>query len=121
MQLEYRSSDVRDSDTSRQVRSLYQNLIGGWNNHDARQMADQFAKDGNMVGFDGSQVDGRSEIEAHLSQVFANHVTAAYVTVVREVRSLSPDVALLRAVVGWCRPDNLTSTLPSMQFNRWSP
>ncbi len=104
MQLEYRSTGADNSDTSRQVRSLYQNLIAGWNNHDARQMADQFVQDGNMIGFDGSQVNGRAEIEAHLSQVFAHHVTAAYVFIVREVRSLSPEVAQLRAVVGMVPP-----------------
>ncbi len=97
--MDYRSTGAGDS-TTKQVHRLYQTLLDGWNKHDACQMAEQFAEDGNMIGFDGSQVNGRSEIEAHLSQAFAHHVTAAYVSIVREVRLLSPDVALLRAVVG---------------------
>jgi uncharacterized protein (TIGR02246 family) len=37
--------------------------------------------------------------------VFADHPTASYVARVDEVRSLTPDVALLRATVGMVPPD----------------
>jgi uncharacterized protein (TIGR02246 family) len=57
-----------------------------------------------MVGFDGSQVNGQEDIEAHLGQVFGSHPTAAYVGKVREVRVLGRDVALLRAVAGMVPP-----------------
>ena len=57
-----------------------------------------------MVGFDGSPVDGRTEIEAHFEAVFGSHETAAYVAKVHEVRRLSDDVALLRAAVGMVPP-----------------
>ena len=48
-------------------------------------MAALFAAHGNVVGFDGSQMNGRQEIEDHLSQIFADHPTPAYVARVREV------------------------------------
>jgi uncharacterized protein (TIGR02246 family) len=56
------------------------------------------------VGFDGSMVDGRQAIHTHLSQIFADHITATYVSIIREIRFLTPDTALLRAVVGMIPP-----------------
>jgi uncharacterized protein (TIGR02246 family) len=86
------------------ARTLYRQLLAAWNAHDARAMAALFASNGNLVGFDGSSVNGRTEIEAHLAGIFAHHVTAAYVGIVREVRPLGDDVLLLRAVAGMIPP-----------------
>jgi len=71
-----------------------------WNKRNAQDFAALFEEDGNQIGYDGSQVNGRTEIESHLSQIFADHMTSAYVGKVREVRFLSPKVAILRAVAG---------------------
>lgn len=67
-------------------------------------MAALFAEDGNVVGFDGSQMNGRVEIASTLGGIFAHHQTARYVGKVREVRLLSSDTAILRAVVGMVPP-----------------
>jgi uncharacterized protein (TIGR02246 family) len=82
------------------VRALYQALLSAWNERDAGGFADCFASDGHTVGFDGSQLDGRAEIEQSLSRIFMDHPTASYVSKIRGIQFLSPDVALLRAVVG---------------------
>src|SRR5437660_3935253 len=86
------------------IRGLHQRLLDSWNLRSARDFAALFAEDGNMVGFDGSPVDGRAAIESHLGDVFGSHQTASYVGKVREVRFLTPDVALLRAVAGMVPP-----------------
>jgi len=86
------------------IHDLYRELLRAWNERDADRFASLFEEDGNVVGFDGSQVDGRAEIESHLRQIFENHPTGAYVGKVRGVRFLSPDVALLRAVAGMVLP-----------------
>ena len=86
------------------VRALYQQLLDSWNKRHAGEMAALFAEDGNLIGFDGSQVNGRAEIEAHLSPIFAVHPTSAYIGKVREMRLLAPEVALLRAVAGMVPP-----------------
>ncbi len=86
------------------VRELYRELLNAWNAHDADRMAAVFAEDGNVIGFDGSQMNGRQEIQDQLRQIFADHVTAAYVAKVREVRLLVPGAALLRAAVGMVPP-----------------
>jgi uncharacterized protein (TIGR02246 family) len=84
--------------------ALYDGLLDAWNRRSAPDMAALFAENGNVVGFDGSVMNGRTEIESHLAAVFRDHVTARYVGKVREVRFLSPDVVLLRAVSGMVPP-----------------
>jgi uncharacterized protein (TIGR02246 family) len=86
------------------VRLIYHNLLQAWNNADAKAYAGLFAKEGNIIGFDGSQANTRDEIEAHLSAVFTNHKTGKYVSIVREVRFLTSRVAILRAVAGLVPP-----------------
>ena len=86
------------------IEHLYRQLLDAWNQRDASGFASLFAEDGNAVGFDGSQMNGAREIESELSKIFAHHKTAAYIAKVREVRFLSPEIALLRAVVGMVPP-----------------
>jgi uncharacterized protein (TIGR02246 family) len=86
------------------IRNLYEQLLAAWNQRDAGAMAACFAEDGNLIGFDGSQVDSRSAIEEHLRPIFTDHPTAAYVAIVREVRLLGSEVGLLRAVAGMVPP-----------------
>jgi uncharacterized protein (TIGR02246 family) len=83
---------------------LYHAIIGTWNGRDAARMASLFAEDGNLVGFDGSQVDTRRAIQEHLEPIFADHPTAAYVSIVRESRLLGPSVAMVRAIAGMVPP-----------------
>jgi uncharacterized protein (TIGR02246 family) len=85
------------------VRELYEELLRAWNERDAAAFAGLFADDGVSIGFDGSEATG-AEIREHLSGVFGDHPTAAYVGKVREVRSLGPDAAVLRAIVGMVPP-----------------
>ncbi|HKG25405.1 MAG TPA: SgcJ/EcaC family oxidoreductase [Thermomicrobiales bacterium] len=86
------------------VSDLYRHQLNGWNARNAGALGTLYAEDANVVGFDGSQVDGRAEIEAHFRQIFADHQTATYVGKIREVRFLTPDVAVLRAVAGLVPP-----------------
>ena len=87
-----------------EVRMLYRELLDGWNQRNADAFAAPFTEDGAVIGFDGSQMTGRVDITATLGQIFDDHVTAPYVSKVRSVRLLSPDVAILRAIVGMVPP-----------------
>ncbi len=87
-----------------EVRELYTRMLDGWNRRNAAAMAEPFAADGEVIGFDGSQMNGRADIVAHLEPIFAHHPTAAYVSKVRSVQFLSPDVAMLRAIAGMVPP-----------------
>jgi uncharacterized protein (TIGR02246 family) len=86
------------------VVALYTRLLEAWNRRDASGFAAQFAENGDTVGYDGSQLDGRVAIESELGRIFADHVPATYVARVREVRTLGGSM-LLRAVAGMVPPD----------------
>lgn len=88
----------------REIRALYHHLLENWNQRDAAGFAALFTPDGSSIGFDGSMLDGPTEIESSLSQIFAHHQTAPYVAKVRYVRFPTPHVAMLRAVVGMVPP-----------------
>src|SRR5690606_19375621 len=84
---------------------------------------------GSVIGFDGSLMNGRAEIEATLGPIFADHPTATYVSKVREVRLLAPTVALLRAAVGMVPPGQsqinpavnaIQSLVAVKEGDRWS-
>ncbi len=92
--------------------ALYQALLTAWNRRSAADFAALFAEDGCVVGFDGSQMDGRAAILAELSRIFADHRTGAYVGLVRGVQWLAADAALLRAVGGLV-PDGQTDLNPA--------
>jgi uncharacterized protein (TIGR02246 family) len=87
-----------------QVRLLYNNLLSHWNNADAAAFAGLFAIDGNAIGFDGSQMNGKDGVEKELSAVFTHHKTAAYISIIRELRSPAPGIFILRAVAGMIPP-----------------
>ena len=87
-----------------EVRALYRQLLDSWNKRSADAFAALFDEDGESIGFDGSQMSGRAELASTLQHIFADHSTAAYVSKVRDVRFLSPEVAVLRAVTGMVPP-----------------
>lgn len=97
------TTGVMETDETK-IRLLYKKLLESWNNHNARDFANLFAENGNTIGFDGSQMNGRRQINDELSQILANHNVASYLGIVREVRSLSPTIFILRAVAGMVPP-----------------
>lgn len=96
--------DRTDDKVATAIPELYFSLIAAWNNADATGFAEGFTTEGTMVGFDGSMVNGRGEIEHHLREIFAHHKTATYVCKVRFVRALGESHALLEAVAGMVPP-----------------
>ena len=103
-------------DTS-DIQSLHSTLLTCWNHADARAMASLFLPDSNMIGFDGSQINGSRAIETELSQIFADHQTASFVWKVEEIRFLNDSCAILRAIVGMVPPgkDSINPALNAIQ------
>jgi uncharacterized protein (TIGR02246 family) len=93
-------SRISSKEQDTEIRALYQQLLDGWNKRSADAMAEPFAEDGELIGFDGSQVTGKAAVVSHLQPIFADHPTPIYVSKVRNVRFLGPEVAVLRAVAG---------------------
>ena len=99
------------------TRELYSQLLEAWDKRNARNYALRFASDATLIGFDGSEVNGQLQIGAHVSEVFTHHQTPRYVGLVREVRSIATDVALLRANAGLIPPgkDDIDPALNAVQ------
>lgn len=89
---------------SNEIQAVYQQLLDAWNNRNARAMANLFTEDGENIGFDGSQAIGREEIFAHLKPIFEDHPTTPFVSKVKDVRFLSSEIAILRAIAGMVPP-----------------
>ncbi|NBD24389.1 SgcJ/EcaC family oxidoreductase [Paenibacillus glycinis] len=82
------------------VIGLYQTMLAGWNERSAEGMAAPFAEDCELIGFDGSEASGRHGVAAHLAPIFAHHKTPAYYAIVKSVKLVAPDAAILRAYSG---------------------
>ena len=97
-----RALDPRFDET--EVRGLYRQILSGWNRRNADAIAGVFDDDGVAIGFDGSELGGRTNIARIHKKIFADHQTGAFVGKVRDVRFLNPDVAVLSAVAGMVLP-----------------
>lgn len=95
------------------VRMLYDALLKAWNGRNAADFAALFTRDGRAIGFDGSAHAGRAVIAADLGRIFTAHATPAYVGLVREVKWLRPEVAVVDAVAGMV-PDGGKSIDPAL-------
>src|SRR5215204_5828779 len=83
--------------TTEDVERLYGAILDAWNRQDADGYARYFGDDAIVVGFDGSEMQGRREIAEQLAAIFAVHRVARYVRIVRSVRPVGADAALLHA------------------------
>ena len=82
------------------LETAYHNLLAAWNRRSAEDFAALFADDGEVIGFDGSEMKGRAAIAAELQRIFMDHETGRYVGKVMQVHQVTPQVALIRAVSG---------------------
>ena len=92
------------------IQALYREFLQSWNDLDAEKLAAAFTDDGHLIGFDGSELQGRAEIESTIKKIFDDHgkpagpgqgpQTGTFVAAVRSVRFLTPDIAVLTAVNG---------------------
>jgi uncharacterized protein (TIGR02246 family) len=110
-------SESTGADAVSATRDLYDRLIDAWNKRNARDYALLFASNGSIIGFDGSQVNGQTEIGGHVSEIFSHHQTSSYVTIVREVRAIASDAMLLRGNAGMVPPgkDDINPEMNAVQ------
>lgn len=105
------------SDWDRATRELYARVLEAWDKRNARDFALLFASEGNLVGFDGTQINGQLGVGAHLTEIFTHHQTPHYVSIVRGVHLLANDVSLLSANTGLVPPgkDDIDPALNAIQ------
>jgi uncharacterized protein (TIGR02246 family) len=97
-------ADSSQNPDSGEVLAVYRALLDAWNRQDAAGMAAVLTSDALIVGFDGSEMVGPEEVETTISGIFAHHRTASYASIVRSLRFVGPDVALIHAVAGMTPP-----------------
>jgi len=82
------------------VLDLYYNLIEAWNRQDAHAFAQTFTGTAVVIGFDGSQMTGKDQVETELKIIFDDHTTGRYVFKLRNIKLLDANCILLSAVTG---------------------
>jgi uncharacterized protein (TIGR02246 family) len=80
------------------VRSLYQQLMDGWNAGSAEGFAAPFADEIDFIAFDGARFQRREELVRFHEPLFKTHLRGTrLVGEVTDVRFVSPDVAVMHA------------------------
>jgi uncharacterized protein (TIGR02246 family) len=93
------STTTRRSSDEAAVREVYQRFMEAWNRGSGAGLAEVFTEDGDLVGFDGTHLQGPQEIGPFHQQLFDKWLKGSRLLVqVTGVRFLSPDVALMHAV-----------------------
>jgi len=83
------------------VRSLYTQLMEGWNAGSGAAFAAPFAEDGDLVAFDGTHFKGRQAIIDFQQPLFDRWLKGTrLVGEVQSVRFLNPDIAVMHAIGG---------------------
>lgn len=83
-----------------ELENAYKGLINAWNERDAKKMADLFMIEGEIIGFDRSQIIGTKEIYSYLEPVFSDHPTPPYTSKIKNIHVLSPVIGMIRAIAG---------------------
>jgi len=88
---------VADEEAVRDL--LYRELMEGWNRGSGEDFAAVFTEDGDLVAFDGTHFEGRAQIAPFHQELFDKWMKGTrLVGRVKDVRFLSPNVALMHAV-----------------------
>ena len=88
---------VADEEAVRDL--LYRELMEGWNRGSGEDFAAVFTEDGDLVAFDGTHFAGRAQIAPFHQELFDKWMKGTrLVGRVKDVRFLSPNVALMHAV-----------------------
>lgn len=98
--MEFQAQASQSSDEAL-VRSLYAQLMQGWNAGSGAAFAAPFAEDGDLVAFDGTHFKGRQAIIDFQQPLFDRWLKGTrLVGEVQSVRFLNPDVAVMHAIGG---------------------
>lgn len=90
---------ILDDETA--IRSLYRQMVDGWNSGSGDTFAAPFTDDSDFIGFDGTHMKGRQQIAAFHQMLFNNFVKGSrLVGKIRHIRFLSSDFAVMIAVSG---------------------
>jgi uncharacterized protein (TIGR02246 family) len=93
------------------VRGLYQQFTDAWDQGDGAALAAVFTDDGDLVGFDGTHLHGRSVIEKFQQNLFDKYLKGTRLTgAVTDVRFLDSSTALVHAIGGTIKKNKMKPT-----------
>jgi uncharacterized protein (TIGR02246 family) len=102
------------------IRSLYFQMVDGWNKGNGETFASPFAENADLVGFDGTYLKGRHEIASFHQHLFDTFVKGSrLVGKIRNVRFLSQDIAIMHAVGGTIMAGQSDIDLSEIQSIYW--
>jgi uncharacterized protein (TIGR02246 family) len=83
------------------IRSLYEQMIDGWNKGSGQVFAAPYNDDSDFIGFDGTYMKGRREIASFHQMLFDKFLKGSrLIGKIRSIRFLTSDVAVMIAVGG---------------------
>jgi uncharacterized protein (TIGR02246 family) len=95
----------------RDLHALYQGVMDGWSRGSGADFAAGWADEAQLIGFDGTHLRGRAEIEWFHEPLFQTHLKGTrLVGEVTQVEFPAPDVAVLHARGGTIMPGDALPT-----------
>jgi uncharacterized protein (TIGR02246 family) len=83
------------------IRSLYRQMMEGWNKGSSQAFAAPFTEDADFIAFDGTRFKGRQEIALAHQPLFDKWLKGTrLVEYSTQVRVLRPDIALMQVIGG---------------------
>lgn len=93
-------SDSMEADKAT-IRSLYEEMIDGWNKGSGQAFAAPYTDNSDFIGFDGTYMNGRQEIASFHQILFDKFLKGSrLIGKIRSIRFLTSDVAVIIAVGG---------------------
>ena len=95
------SKEIISNQEEIKIRALFEQMIEGWNKGSGKQFAAPFDEEAVFIAFDGSQTEGRAEIERTHQELFDKWLKGSrLVGEITNIRFLSADVALIHSTGG---------------------
>jgi uncharacterized protein (TIGR02246 family) len=86
--------------SEKSIRALYLSWVEAWNARNAESMRSIISSEINMIGFDGSQMNGRDDVITQITDIFKSFPTGEFTVVIEQVRFIDENNAVLRALAG---------------------
>jgi uncharacterized protein (TIGR02246 family) len=87
------------TEDERALRALYDELMQGWNDGSGARFAGVFTENGDLVGFDGTHLQGRQVIVNFQQVLFDKWLKGTrLIGAVHDLRFLGPDTAVMHAI-----------------------
>lgn len=125
------STSNETSANERALAALFQQMIDGWNQGDGQAYAAPFTEDADYVIVDGQHVRGREVIASGHQYILRTVFKGSQMQGrVKDIRFLSPDVALLHAEgvlqmpglagIAAAQPSSMMTIVAIRQSDKWS-